>query len=62
MKNMSFFNANRCVDDKTFEEIVEFMTDDNEGVYFTSKEKAEEFMNRINKDLPNNLERANEYY
>lgn len=57
-----FFNANRCVDDKTFEEIVEFMIDDNEGVYFTSKEKAEEFMNRINKDLPNNLERANEYY
>ena len=57
-----FFNANRCVDDKTFEEIVEFMTDDNEGVYFTSKEKAEEFMNWMNKDLPNNLERANEYY
>lgn len=41
---------------------VDSCTNDNESVYFTSKEKAEEFMNWMNKDLPNNLWRANKYY
>ena len=51
--------ASRCADNKTFDELINFMQDERKGVYFSSKEKAEEFMNWMNKDLPNNLERVN---
>ena len=50
--------ASRCADNKTFDELINFMQDEHKGVYFSSKEKAEEFMNWMNKDLPNNLIRV----
>ena len=51
--------AERCADNKTFDELINFMQDERKGVYFSSKEKAEDFMNWMNKDLPNNLIRIN---
>ena len=61
-KNTVFFSAYKCADNKSFEEIKEFMKNDKDGVYFTSKENAEKFMNEMNKDLPKDLERTDYYY
>lgn len=41
------------------DELINLMQDERKGVYFSSKEKAEEFMNWMNKDLSNNLIRVN---